>query len=786
MKDYIVHDGWKIIEDGFHPEHNKITESLMSLGNGRMGHRANFEEKYSGPTLPGNYVAGVYYPDKTRVGWWKNGYPEYFAKVLNAANWIGIDIRIGNTVLDLNQCKILDFRRELDMMNGLLSRTFTAELTDGKQINVTTQRFVSIAHSEIGAIRYTLEALNFSEKVVITPYIDFDVINEDANYDEKFWDEVNKSVSHGEGYVTAEVRKTFFQVCTGMKFKLMKNGEPFRFHADFEERQKFVSNIISLQMGKGSRLTIEKYGVNLSSEYCPKNKLNEIAAQHLNAAYKKGFDRLLQDHADLWHKKWETSDILIKGDVAAQQGIRFNIFQLQQTYTGEDERLNIGPKGFTGEKYGGSTYWDTEAYCIPFFLATAPRQVAQNLLSYRHKHLQKAIENGEKLGFKNGAALYPMVTMNGEECHNEWEITFEEVHRNGAIAFAIYDYIRYTGDTGYLLPKGFEVLLAISRFWSQRVNWSEDKQKYVMLGVTGPNEYENNVNNNFHTNRIAQWTLKYTLEVIDLLKKEHHKAFAQLKEKWNFDEEAETSRWRDIIEKIYFAYDPSRDIFLQQDGFLDKELIPAAELPANERPLNQNWSWDRILRSPYIKQADTLQSLYLFENEYDKATIQRHFDFYEPLTVHESSLSPCIHTILASAIGYPAKAYELYLRTSRLDLDDYNNDTEDGCHITSMGGTWIAFVQGFGGMRVKNGRLHFAPILPDKWEGYSFLINFRNTILKIEVNKQEVVFDNYSGNEMVISIYGKEFVLPSNGVCSLPLASANGIEMQSRTGFSQT
>ncbi len=786
MKDYIVHDGWKIIEDGFHPEHNKITESLMSLGNGRMGHRANFEEKYSGPTLPGNYVAGVYYPDKTRVGWWKNGYPEYFAKVLNAANWIGIDIRIGNTVLDLNQCKILDFRRELDMMNGLLSRTFTAELTDGKQINVTTQRFVSIAHSEIGAIRYTLEALNFSEKVVITPYIDFDVINEDANYDEKFWDEVNKSVSHGEGYVTAEVRKTFFQVCTGMKFKLMKNGEPFRFHADFEERQKFVSNIISLQMGKGSRLTIEKYGVNLSSEYCPKNKLNEIAAQHLNAAYKKGFDRLLQDHTDLWHKKWKTSDILIKGDVAAQQGIRFNIFQLQQTYTGEDERLNIGPKGFTGEKYGGSTYWDTEAYCIPFFLATAPRQVAQNLLSYRHKHLQKAIENGEKLGFKNGAALYPMVTMNGEECHNEWEITFEEVHRNGAIAFAIYDYIRYTGDTGYLLPKGFEVLLAISRFWSQRVNWSEDKQKYVMLGVTGPNEYENNVNNNFHTNRIAQWTLKYTLEVIDLLKKEHHKAFAQLKEKWNFDEEAETSRWRDIIEKIYFAYDPSRDIFLQQDGFLDKELVPAAELPANERPLNQNWSWDRILRSPYIKQADTLQSLYLFENEYDKATIQRHFDFYEPLTVHESSLSPCIHTILASAIGYPAKAYDLYLRTARLDLDDYNNDTEDGCHITSMGGTWIAFVQGFGGMRVKNGRLHFAPILPDKWEGYSFLINFRNAVLKIEVNKQEVVFENYSGNEMVISIYGKEFVLPSNGVCSLPLASANGIEMQSKTGFSQT
>src|SRR5665647_3429382 len=221
-------------------------------------------------------------------------------------------------------------------------------------------------------------------------------------------------------------------------------------------------------MEQGDRFTIEKFGVCLSSEYCPKNQLNETAAHHLNAAFKRGYDRLLQDHADIWHAKWETSDILIEGDVAAQQGIRFNIFQLQQTYTGEDERLNIGPKGFTGEKYGGSTYWDTEAFCLPFYLATAPVKIARNLLIYRHKHLHKAIDNGVILGFKHGAALYPMVTMNGEECHNEWEITFEEIHRNGAIAFAIFDYIRYTDDWEYLAPYGFEVLLAISRFWVQR------------------------------------------------------------------------------------------------------------------------------------------------------------------------------------------------------------------------------------------------------------------------------------------------------------------------------
>jgi len=762
MKDYIIHDGWKIIEEGFHPDYNKITESLMSLGNGRIGHRANFEEKFTGKTLQGNYVAGVYYPDKTRVGWWKNGYPRYFAKVLNAANWIGIDVKIGTETLDLNTSKILEFKRELNMQEGHLSREFIAQLPSGKQVKVVTRRFMSIVDSEVGAIRYTLTALNFSDKITFTPYLDFDVRNEDSNYDEKFWDEVDINVKPGEGYIVAEVRKTLFHVCSGMKINILRNGKKCPFSADVENRTKFIANIIPLTIGEGESITVEKFGVNVSSEYFQKEKLLKAAAKHLNSAYQKGFERLELEHTQAWLEKWKTCDIIIEGDVAAQQGIRFNIFQLHQTYTGEDERLNIGPKGFTGEKYGGSTYWDTEAFCLPFFLSTAPVQVSRNLLLYRHKHLRKAIDNAVILGYKKGAALYPMVTMNGEECHNEWEITFEEVHRNGAIAFAIFDYIRYTGDWEYLSPNGFEVLLAVSRFWAQRVNWSEDRQKYVMLGITGPNEYENNVNNNFHTNLIAQWTLKYTLEVINYLKENHLAEYNHLLEKWHFDENGETTEWLHIIKYLHFPYDEKRNIFLQQDGFLDKTLKSVAEIPAAERPINQHWSWDRILRSPYIKQADTLQSMFLFEDHYDKDTIKRHFDFYESYTVHESSLSPCIHTILASAIGYKTKAYELYLRTARLDLDDYNNDTADGCHITSMGGTWMAFVKGFGGMRVKNGKITFSPFIPDNWNSYSFRINFRKTILKINVNKEKVSIENLSDQALTLMLYDQEQVVGGN------------------------
>ena len=267
----------------------------------------------------------------------------------------------------------------------------------------------------------------------------------------------------------------------------------------------------SAEIKPGDDLTLIKYVSVLSSLNNPKNELTKDVKKRLKEASDKGFEKLFSGHKKEWEKIWKSSDVVIEGDVAAQQAIRFNIFHLNQTYTGKDERLNIGPKGFTGEKYGGSTYWDTEAFALPFFLKTADQKVARNLLLYRYKHLEASIKNAEKLGFKNGAALYPMVTMNGEECHNEWEITFEEIHRNGAIAFAIFNYIRHTGDNDYLADYGLEVLIGISRFWSQRATWSENKKKYVILGVTGPNEYENNVNNNWYTNSMAVWTLSYTI-----------------------------------------------------------------------------------------------------------------------------------------------------------------------------------------------------------------------------------------------------------------------------------
>ena len=766
-QNYIQPDNWSIIEEGFDTESVKSSESLFSIGNGAMGQRANFEENYSGPTFQGSYIAGVYYPDKTKVGWWKNGYPEYFAKVLNAPNWIGINVTINDEVLDLNACKkVENFRRELNMKEGWYERTFTATLQNDIQIEVASKRFLSLNIDEVGAIAYSIKPIHSNCTIKYSPYLDSGIENEDTNWEEKFWETIQIKESGNQAFIVAKTLKTDFHACTFMQTELKLNNKTLDLAANTSQKSTEIAFHYSQKVNTNETFTIHKYGGYTVCTNHDKKDLISAAKKALQSATSVGFNALLENQKEAWAKVWELADITIEGDVKAQQGIRFNIFQLNQTYLGKDSRLNIGPKGFTGEKYGGSTYWDTEAYCIPFYMTTKDQQVARNLLQYRYNHLEKAIENAQKLGFNNGAALYPMVTMNGEECHNEWEITFEEIHRNGAIAFAIYNYVRYTGDYSYIPEMGLEVMIGIARFWHQRATFSTAKDKYVILGVTGPNEYENNVNNNWYTNYIAQWCIKFAQEHIQKVKQEYTADYDRIMQKVRLSDQ-EISSWMEVAENMYFPHSEQYGIYLQQDGFLDKDLVSVADLDQTQRPINQKWSWDRILRSPYIKQADTLQGFYFFEDHFTKQELEKHFDFYEPFTVHESSLSPCVHSIQAAKLDKMDMAYTFYLRTSRLDLDDYNKEVEEGLHITSMAGTWMSIVEGFGGMRIKNDTLSFEPRIPWQWKGYSFKVNFRNHILKINVTHDGTSFELEKGKDLVILVDGKKVAVSPNNLVTV-------------------
>ncbi|WP_062352100.1 glycoside hydrolase family 65 protein [Bacillus kwashiorkori] len=747
-------DPWKIKTTALTKEHKRLQESLTSIGNGYMGMRGNFEEGYGGDHHQGIYLAGVWFPDKTRVGWWKNGYPEYFGKVINTVNFIKMNVLIDNEPIDLYKDTVSNFSLELDMKEGILKRSFIVE-KNNKKFQLNFERFVSLDVKELCAIKLTITSLDGKANIQVYSALDGNVTNEDANYDEMFW----LPITSERNKLVVETKPNPFGVEQFTVATAMQNKAENLAHAHFHVEEMEVVEVLTGTIDNGETATIEKQIIVTTTRDYDKAEVLVGAETILAKTKDISFHQLAEAHKALWEKRWEIADVTIGGDEAAQQGIRFNLFQLFSTYYGEDERLNIGPKGFTGEKYGGATYWDTEAYAVPLYLALTDPSVTKNLLLYRHNQLDGAFINAQKQGLKG--ALYPMVTFTGIECHNEWEITFEEIHRNGAIAYAIYNYTNYTGDKTYLLEKGIDVLVNISRFWADRVHYQKEKNVYMIHGVTGPNEYENNVNNNWYTNYIARWTLQYTLANLADVANEK---ITEL----NINEE-EKAKWTDIVEKMYLPYDEERGIFVQHDTFLDKDLKPVSDLAPSDLPLNQNWSWDRILRSCFIKQADVLQGIYFFGNHFTIEEKERNFNFYEPMTVHESSLSPSVHAIIAAELRKLDKAVELYARTARLDLDNYNNDTEDGLHITSMTGSWLTIVQGFAGMRTFDETLSFAPIIPENWTNYSFHINYRGRLMKVFVTGETTTITLVKGTALTMKVYNEDITLVDAYTCKTKL-----------------
>ena len=746
MKRIFEINPWKVITHTFNKEDKRLQESMTSTGNEYMGMRGMFEEKYSGDTHKGIYLGGVWFPDKTRVGWWKNGYPEYFGKVINAVDFVSVDVKLDGESVDLAKDEFSDFELALDMKSGILTRSYVVKRGE-KKVKLNFERFISVDMKELYADRITVENLSSaSVEVEIESSIDADVFNEDSNYDEKFWNVLSKKKDQTTGRLVAETIENNFGTPQFTTEMLMANVSDLDAKEPVETDLK-VSNVFAGTLEAGKKTVFEKRVVVLTSRDYETLEDLDAAGEKLSAKQaESSFDELKAAQANGWAKRWEKADVVVEGNDESQQGIRFNLFQLFSTYYGNDARLNIGPKGFTGEKYGGATYWDTEGFAVPLYLALADQSVTRNLLEYRHEQLPGAYHNAKQQGLDG--ALFPMVTFNGIECHNEWEITFEEIHRNGTIAYAIYNYTRYTGDTEYVTHDGFDVLVGIARFWADRVHFSKRKGMYMIHGVTGPNEYENNVNNNWYTNILAKWCLNYANEIADKVDADKTAELGLTSE--------ERAKWHEIADNMYLPEDKELGIFVQHDTFLDKDLTPVKDLPQDQLPLNQHWSWDHILRSPYIKQADVLQGIYYFVERFTQEQKERNFDFYEPLTVHESSLSPSIHAILAADLHKEDKAFEMYSRTARLDLDNYNND---GLHITSMTGSWLAIVQGFAGMRVIDDELQFAPFLPKEWTGYKFRINFRGRLLSISVSQEGTQIDLLKGDDLTIKLNGKDLKL---------------------------
>ncbi|WP_020429159.1 glycoside hydrolase family 65 protein, partial [Paenibacillus riograndensis] len=470
------------------------------------------------------------------------------------------------------------------------------------------------------------------------------------------------------------------------------------------------------------------------------------------------------DQSAYWSGIWETSDIRIEGDPENQQGIRFCIFQLYQTYHGDHPGYNIGAKGLTGEAYRGLAFWDTESYCLPFYMFNNPK-AAKNLLEFRYKTLPEAVDRAKEVDCEG--ACYPIATIDGTESCDLWQHSNLQLHVGTAVSYGIWHYVKNTGDRDFLYSKGAEMLIQISRFYATRGQWGQRSGEYGYFGVMGPDEFQLMVNNNCYINFMAKKMFEFTLETLAGMEVQVPDAYAELIRKTGLRAE-ELTDWSSKAEHMRIPLDPDSGVYEEHDGYFELPHIDIHSIPVTDFPLYSNWSYDRLYRYDMIKQPDVLMFMFLYNGEFSREAKRANYEYYEPRCIHESSLSPSIHSILACEIGKEEEAYQFFEFATRLDLDNYNRNTREGLHTTSIAAAWMNIVYGFGGMRSDGERLSFRPTLPQRWTSYSFQVMYEGVLLGITVDSERVRFKALRGGTASILVYGQQIMVDAAGTV-LPL-----------------
>ena len=744
---YFTVDPWRVIEDGFDPAYSRVSESVFSLANESTGVRGCFDEGGSVDSLRGAYTNGVY--ELVSLPRSYRGIVEKTHFMIPSAEWLMSTITLDGERLDLGKSRFRDFRRVLDLREGTLRRSFVWQTASGKELRLDFLRFLDMTHRERAYQRISFEALNFSGELELESGLSFAVRHEGR--DACFWGETRDEIGGGRLCLQSRTLGSGQELFAGA---LLPGG-------DWEERrgEKSVSLRRRLALRQGEAQQIDKRVVILYDA----SRGGELWAAGQRALDESGrvtLDEALEAHKAWWSAYWAVSDIELEAasDVSAvaaeQQGIRFCSFQLAQTYNGGSMRHNIGAKGLTGEAYNGHAFWDTESCCLPFYLFTNP-DAAKDLLLFRYSTLPMALERAKMLDCEG--ACYPIATLNGDEACNLWQHASLQLQPSTAVAYGIWHYVRVTGDGDFLRRYGAEMLLQIARFLKSRAARGARNGLYGFFGVMGPDEFHMMVNNNAYTNYMGKRTLAYAAEVLEALRAEHPADYAALCEKTGFDE-SETAAWREIADKMYLPVTES-GLMEQHDGFFDLPHTDISSIPVSDFPLYDHWSYDRIYRTDMIKQPDVLMMLYLYNSSFSEAVKRVNYDYYQPRTIHESSLSPAIHSILAAELGLTDEATGFFGYATRLDLDNYNRNTREGLHITSIAMSWANIVYGFAGLRSDGEQLRFAPRLPARWKSLRFSLSYRGRVLEVRMGSEGTRFQLREGEPVELQIFDRLHVL---------------------------
>lgn len=751
---------WEIIEEGFDPGHGRVAESVFSLGNEYMGVRGYFEEGYSGDKLIGSYFNGLYEETEVKHPARYKGFVDKSRDLTNSVDWLYIRIALDGEQLDINTSRIHEFRRILDLNKGLLKREFIWETDSGKQLKLHFERFLSMVDHNLGCQRIIFEPLNFSDEVHIMTGLDFTPHapwQSDSN-----WECLRKE-KNDEIYAILG-RTKVSKLLLFSSFRLEAEGMQ---DAAMVEEDSFLGTKFRIALKKGNKTVFTKMAVNLADkkrEHEPDilwEKGMDLARRHLDVKYEDAFEK----HTAYWDYVWQNLDVKIEGDDENQQGIRFCIFQLHQTYHGEDSSLNIGAKGLSGEAYGGKAFWDTEAYCLQFYIFNNPK-AARNLLEYRYNLLPKAVERAKELDCRG--ACYPISSIDGEEGCGAWQHSSLQIHVSGSIAYGIWLYSEITQDKDFLYNQGIEMLIQICRFYESRAQQDPVSGQYGFYGVMGVDEFHMMVNNNCFLNYMVKKCMEFTLSTMDEMMTVCPVKLKEAEAKTGLIPD-EAVKWRTMAENMYIPRDERTGLFEQHDGFFRLPHIDIHSIPVTDFPLYNNWSYDRIYRTDMIKQPDVLMMLFLYNQDFSLNEKRVNYEYYEPRCIHESSLSPSVHSILAAEIGKKDEAYEFFRFATRLDLDDYNRNTNEGLHITSIAAAWMNIVYGYGGLRNNGGKLVMDPTIPDAWQSYSFNLLYRGSVLSFTVTREKVAVAVKGNVPVELIVYGKSYVINTgNDLLTIP------------------
>ena len=744
-------ENWSLIEKEIKLD-NRLNETLFNLANGYLGVRGNYEEGIpeDGKTLRGAYINAFYETEEITYGEKLHAFPNNSQSILNIIDAQTIKLYIEEEKFSLFDGEILDYKRILNFKDGILSRKIHWKSPKGKEVEIEINRIVSFTTKELFVIEYTVKALNFHGDIKFISTVNGDVSNIISEDDPRVGTTNAKALEVVEienkgniSYIVDRTKNSNLTVVCGISHKSSKE-----YVEKIKKNEVEISHEFTVKVGQGEKITLTKYAV-YTDTVRHKDEINENF-KIMKDVLKKEFTQIEMEQKSYLANFWDNSDVEIEGDKKLQQGIRYNLYNLFQS-VGRDKSSNIAAKGLSGEGYEGHYFWDTEIYIFPMFLFTNPK-IAKNLLDYRYGILDSARKRAKAMGHKKGA-LYPWRTISGDECSPFFPAGTAQYHINPDVAYSIIQYHTVTEDLKYIAEKGLEVLLEISRCMYDMGHFGRD-DLFRIDSVTGPDEYTCIVNNNYYTNVMTKNLFKNTAKLYDLVKEKFPEKLEILTKKIKLNK-TEIDEFKVAGEKMYLAYDKKLKIQPQDDSFLEKDIWDFENTPKENYPLLLNYHPLTLYRYQVCKQADVLLGNFLMEEESDVEVIENNFNYYEKITTHDSSLSTCIFSIMANRIGKPNVAYDYFMNTARLDLDNLHHNTKDGIHTACMGGTWMSTVFGFAGMRIIEDKLHLRPVLPKNWKKLTFKIQFKGRILKITLSKKLIAVSLIDGKDIQIYVDGK-------------------------------